>query len=288
MPLAPSSASVGHQSSERCKYFDDVPSAYFSVVDETDATGCYASDRATGGPWSPHLQHGGPPSALAVHAAERLVYGETGRDDLIALRVAAEFVAPVPVAELTTRAFVQRAGRNAALVDVVLRSDDRDCLHARVWLVADTDTSGVAPPLDDPTGSPSGTSGMPAAAFPYGESIEWQLLRGSIAEPGPGTVWARPSLDLIAGRTLSGLQRAALIGDSASGISSELDWAVWSFVNADLDVHLARPMHGEWLHMDAATQLGPNGSALARSTLSDVRGTLGCTAQTLVLTPRRR
>jgi hypothetical protein len=57
-------------------------------------------------------------------------------------------------------------------------------------------------------------------------------------------------------------------------------------MNVDLDVHLARPVVGDWLLMDAATQLGPAGSALARSTLSDARGTVGSTAQTLLLAPR--
>ena len=39
--------------------------------------------------------------------------------------------------------------------------------------------------------------------------------------------------------------------------------------------------------MDAATQLGAHGSALARSTLSDVYGVVGGGMQTLVLAPRR-
>ena len=85
-----------------------------------------------------------------------------------------------------------------------------------------------------------------------------------------------------------GLQRAALVGDSASGISSELDWNDWSFVNVDLDVHLARPVQRRVAAMDAATQLGPNGSALARGALSDAGGPLGATLQTLVLSPHRR
>jgi hypothetical protein len=45
---------------------------------------------------------------------------------------------------------------------------------------------------------------------------------------------------------------------------------------------------GEWVLMDAVTQLGPHGSALARSTLSDVRGEVGRGLQTLVLAPRRQ
>lgn len=261
---------------------------YFTALDESDATGRYASSPATGGPWSPRLQHGGPPSALAVYAAERLIAAEAGRDDLVAVRVAAEFVGPVPVGELSTRAQVVRAARTAALVSVSLRADDRDCLLARVWLVADSDTSSVAPPLEAPVDPPAGQTGMAGATFPYGQSIEWHVLEGGVAVPGPGSAWARPTLDLLPGHTWTGLQRAALIGDSASGISSLLDWTVWSFVNADLDIHLARPMEGEWLHMDAETQLGAHGSALARSTLSDVRGRLGCTAQTLVVAPHRR
>lgn len=261
---------------------------YYEIVDESTHYGRYRSGAATGGPWAAGLQHGGPPNALLVHAAERLVVAETGRDDLVALRLAADFVGPVPVAEVEASARLVRAARSAALVEVVLRSADRDCLHGRVWFVRDADTSAVAQAgvaLDPPVG---GAAGMPGGEFPYGESIEWHVLSGGLAVPGPGDVWARPRLDLLPGSRYTGLQRAVLIGDSASGISAELDWADWSFVNVDLSVHLARPMAGEWLHMDAATQLGGHGAALARSTLSDAAGVLGSTAQTLVLAPSRR
>jgi hypothetical protein len=39
--------------------------------------------------------------------------------------------------------------------------------------------------------------------------------------------------------------------------------------------------------MDAVTQLGGHGSALARSTLSDVHGLVGSGLQTLVVAPMR-
>jgi hypothetical protein len=123
-------------------------------------------------------------------------------------------------------------------------------------------------------------------SFPYAASIEWRAERGSLDERGPGTAWARPRLPLVDGERLSGLQHAVLIGDTASGLSSEVDWSEWSFLNVDLDVHLARPVQGDWLRLDALTQLGGSGSALARSTLSDVAGPVGTTAQTLVLAPR--
>ena len=261
--------------------------AYFALIDEIAGVATYRADPATGGPWSPGHQHGGPPSALLVHAAERLAARETGRDDLLALRCAAEFVGPVPVADVTTETRVVRAARTAVLIDAVLSAAGRECLHARIWLVRRADTTAIAPEPPPASGPPSDLPGL-GATFPYGDSIEWRAMRGGLAEPGPGLVWARPTMQVARGSELTGLQRATLIGDSASGISSELDWSVWSFLNVDLDVHLARPVVGEWLLLDAATQLGPSGAALARATISDVLGPVGATAQTLVVEPLRR
>jgi Thioesterase-like superfamily len=264
-----------------------VASTYFAIRGETATEGSYLARPETGGPWAPDLQHGGPPNALLVHAAQRLAHAETGRADLLGMRLAAEFVGPVPVGEVATEARIVRAARSAVLVETVLRAGGRDCVHARVWLVGDRDTTAIAPPASAPAEPPDGLPGL-AASFPYGDSIEWRLVRGNINQPGPGAAWARPRIDLLDGQRLSGLQRAVLIGDSASGVSSALDWSQWSFLNIDLDVHLARPVVGDWLYLDAATQLGTNGSALARSTLADVCGPIGATAQTLVVAPSQR
>ena len=259
--------------------------AFYDVLTESDTSGTYRSAPETAGPWAANLQHGGPPSALLVHTAERVAAASTDRTDLIAMRYSAEFVGPVPVADVHIAARIVRAARTAVLVEVALSVLGRDCLSARVWLVRDEDTSHIAA-LDPAPAQPLGDDlGL---GFPYADQLEWRVVHGGLRTRGPGAVWARPRGALIDGRPLTGLQRAALVGDSASGISSELDWNDWSFVNVDLDVHLARPMRGEWLHMDAVTQLGPNGSALARSTLSDTSGPLGATLQTLVLSPIRR
>lgn len=259
---------------------------YFELIDENAFGGRYLADPATGGPWDPGLQHGGPPNALLVRAAERAAAAETGRTDLVASRLAAEFVGPVPVAEVVTTARVVRAARSGVLVEVGLSAGGRDCLQARVWLVRDADTSAVATPLVPVQGPPDQPPSF-AFSFPYADSIDWHETAGSIAESGPGAVWARPRRSLVAGEELSGLQRVALIGDSASGVSSELDWDAWSFLNVDLDIHLFRPFLGEWLHMAAVTRLGSHGVALARSDICDQHGPLAITAQTLILAPRR-
>lgn len=260
---------------------------YFDVRSETAERGRYRSLPSTEGPWSPQLQHGGPPNALVVAAAERLVAAETGRADLIAMRLASDFVGPVPVADIETHARIVRAARGAALAEVRLTAEDRDCLLSRVWLVKDRDTAGIAPPLGEPVEVPDIAVGM-GAEFGYGRSVEWRPVRGGLREIGPGAVWARAATALKPDHEFSGLQLAALVGDTASGVSSVLDWHVWSFVNVDLDVHLARPVEGEWLYMDAETQLGHRGAALTRSTLSDRSGAVGSTLQTLVLAPMRR
>jgi hypothetical protein len=261
-----------------------VSDAYFTVLHERPGGGRYRASTSTAGPWNDVLQHGGPPSALLIRAAERLAAEHTGRTDL-ASRLAAEFVGAVPVGEVTVAAEIVRAARSAVLVQVELSAGGRACLQGRVWLIRALDTTAIAAPLPAPAATPHGVPGL-GADFPYWRTIEWHAVSGSIAAPGPAVTWARPRLALVAGERLSDLQRVALIGDSASGISSELDWDEWSFVNVDLDVHLARPVDGEWLQFDAATTLGTNGAAVARSTVSDLRGLVGATAQTLLLSRR--
>jgi hypothetical protein len=265
-----------------------VADAYFRILDEQSDSARFSAASETAGPWDERLQHGGPPNALAVREAERLARREYGDSRaLVASRIAADFVGPVPVAELTATARVVRAARSACLVEVALSAAGRDCLQARVWLVGVRDTAGVAhagASLEPPTRDRPSFS----LSFPYADSIDWHEVDGTATRPGPATVWARPRLPLIEGEDLSGLQRVALIGDSASGVSAELDWAQWSFLNVDLDIHLARPFHGEWVQLDAATQLGDRGVGLARSTVSDVLGPVGCTTQTLIVAPRRR
>lgn len=271
--------------------FGFVSDSYFARLDESPGAGRYLATRHTVGPWSPQLQHGGPPNALAVRAAERLVRDDTGRNDLVAVRLGAEFAGPVPVGEVETRARVVRAARSAVLAEVTLTAAGRDCLHTRIWFVRALDTapqSTAVGPLDDLLGSSTDSPTGLGLSFGYGDSLEWRFVRGRMTEPGPAAAWVRPTLPLVAGdepADLSGLARAALIADSGNGISSVLDWARWSFVNVDLDIHLARPVVGEWLLLDAVTQVGPAGSALARSTLSDRRGEVGAGLQTLVVAP---
>jgi len=255
---------------------------------QSELTGTVTSHPACGGPWSPELQHGGPPSALLVLVAERLAADAAGRDDLLAVRMATEFIGPVPVAELRIAARVSRLSRTAVLVNAELGTVERSCLQARVWLLAPgeppAEPEAAQPGRLDPSTLPSFDFDS-FADFHYARQLDWRRVTGSALRPGPAAVWIRSRAPLLAGCSLSALQRAALLADSASGISAELSWQEWSFANVDLDLHLFRAGVGEWLLVDAVTSLGA-GVAMTRSRLADVDGDVGAGLQTLLV--RRR
>jgi hypothetical protein len=116
--------------------------------------------------------------------------------------------------------------------------------------------------------------------------MEWRALRGSFEEPGAATIWARQQVDLVAGEAPSPLQRLLTVADSGNGVSNRLDPREWWFINTELTVHLHREPDGEWIGLDAATVIGPNGIGTALSTLHDVHGPVGGGSQALLVRPR--
>jgi hypothetical protein len=183
---------------------------------------------------------------------------------------------------------VSRLSRSAVLVTAELAAAGRVSLQVRIWLLAPgaeprpREPVAEAKPIQpiDPTSLPQ----FGIESFPYASQLDWRLVSGSAYQPGPAAAWIRPITPLVMGESLSSLQRAALLGDSASGISAELDWQAWSFANVDLDLHLFRPAQGEWLLLEAQTELGA-GVAATRSSLSDLSGPLGFGLQTLLVRP---
>jgi acyl-coenzyme A thioesterase PaaI-like protein len=268
------------------------------------------ADQACTGPWSARTMHGGPPAALLVRACERAIAavanggsGTSGSGDagagLTALRASIDFIAPVPVGEVTVRSRVLRGGRRISLAEAVLVAGHREVLHARTWLLRteaaryDGDQEG-----DQVAGAPAEQRGAPRPgpqecplaltqwAFPYARATEWRRVSGDPDGPGDAAAWARPRIPLVVGESPTGLQRAVLVADSGNGISAALDWDRWSFVNVDLVVHLSRPLAGDWVLLDARTRYEPGGTGLATSVLSDEAGVVGTGAQTLLVSPR--
>ena len=261
--------------------------SFFTPVDPAD--GSWEATPACSGPWSPQMQHGGPPSALLVRQAELQARAE--RDDLAAYRVAVDFLGPVPVGPVEVRARIVRSGRTVVLVDSELTGSGRTCLHSRTWLIrATAEPTPVVTGDDPPVPGPAETSAVATWDFPYAHHMEWRPLTGGGYDPGPARIWGRPRIPLVPSDVdpvpMSGLQHAVLLGDSGSGVSSELRWHEWAFLNIDLDVHLLRQPVSEWLLLDARTRLGADGTGLASTLLRDETGVVGTGNQTLVISPR--
>ncbi|HEY6795455.1 MAG TPA: thioesterase family protein [Kineosporiaceae bacterium] len=254
----------------------------------------FVAGRACTGPWDRTTMHGGPPSALLVRAAERTARS-VGAAGLVALRVAVDFLGPVPVGPVEVRARVLRPGRRITLVGSELLADGRPVLAARTWLLR-TGSAGTGelpgPPAWPRRRRPPAPEQCPPTmtdwAFGYARAIEWRRVSGDPTGPGDAAAWARQRIPLVPGEVPSGLQRAVLVADSGNGISAALEWGQWSFVNVDLSVHLSRHVNGEWVLLDARSRYEPAGTGLATSVLSDLDGVVGVGAQTLLISRLER
>jgi Thioesterase-like superfamily len=245
----------------------------------------YRATQATAGPWSATSQHGGPPSALAARALEQ----HEPDDGMRLARVAVDILRPVPVDTITVRTRVVRPGKRVALLESVLESGGQEVLIARGWRIAWSDE---VPVISRNAALPPIPASQPPPAFPGGyadgylAAIDWRLVSGSFAEPGPCQAWGRPRIPLLPGEELSPMCRALLLADSGSGLSLTVDPLKILSINPDLTVVLQRDPVGESLLLDSLTTMGGNGTGLAETLLSDAGGAVGTALQTLLVARR--
>ena len=93
-------------------------------------------------------------------------------------------------------------------------------------------------------------------------------------------------IPLVEGEEPSPRQRVIVVADSGNGVSNVLDWGRYLFINTELTVHFVREPVGEWVLLDAQTQLAEGGAGLASSVLSDRTGPVARGAQALFVAPR--
>jgi Thioesterase-like superfamily len=260
-----------------------------SVFYEPSGPGTFTATSATVGPWNADSQHGGPPSALAAHAIENCQPDPAQR----LASVAVDILRPVPIGKLTVRSRVVRPGRRVALVEAVLEAGGQELLRARGWriaIAAAPELPGGAPARMPAIPEPEPTPATPYPGAPAGgymSAMDWRYVAGGgLDTPGPSVTWVRPRIPLLPGEELSPMCRALLIADSGNGLSAVLDPGKFLFINVDLQVSLHRDPEGEWLLVDAATSVGPSGTGLASTTLSDPTGPCGRGAQTLLIAAR--
>lgn len=264
-----------------------MPRAFFLP----DGDGFVATE-ATRGPWSREHQHGGPPTALLVRAIERHPAVVPGMQ---VARLTVDFLRPVPIARLTCRAEVVRAGRTVQNLTATLFADDRPLVQAAALLIRTAPVPLPEGPAAEPRAEdralppPEETAPFEFPFFRdpvgYHTSMEARWLSGRFGG-GDAAAWMRQTVPVVDGEAPSPVQRLAVVADSASGISVAVDPARYTFVNADLTLSLHRLPEGEWIGLDAVTTVEPHGVGLCRAALHDRRGPVGRGAQGLVIESR--
>lgn len=239
------------------------------------------------GPWDPGQTHGGGPAALVAGALEALATPVPMR----VTRLAFAFDAPVPMAPLAVAAEITRAGRRFALAEASVSADGRPVLRAQATLLRAGAVAVPSAPAEEPVPAPE--TGR-AARWAGGDerpgfhvtAMEIRFVRGGWSVPGPALAWFRLRMPLVDGEVPSALQRAVAVADFGNGISRALEFETHLFVNTDLTVHLHREPVGEWVAVDARTDLDPAGVGQASSILRDEGGRLGVAAQSLFVDER--
>jgi hypothetical protein len=257
--------------------------------------GRYEPTEHARGPWDPRALHGGAPAALIARAFERM---EPGAELPIA-RLGVELLKPIPLAPLTLTTRFVREGRRVQELSAELTADlgtGAEELICRASALRLQPVPGGLPASGHP----------PPAAMPgpeHGRAVEF-ALNGSagtslatsgmemswLSDPwdqGPGKVWMRLRHPLLPGEPpATPLVSLAATADFGNGVSAELPFDRYLFINADLTIHLWRAPQGEWIGLDAHTLLPGGGTGVAESVLHDTDGPVGRAFQTLVVQPR--
>jgi hypothetical protein len=257
-----------------------VPEAIF----ERRGAAFWATDLARG-PWDPNAQHGGAPAALLGGELECL----DPQPDLRIVRITYELLRPVPLGQLHVHAEITRQGKRVQLLEAVLSTPDGTALvRARAVRVAGAPvTAGSVPEPTPPApeNAPSATTPWNPRSLPGG-AVELRYVQGSPGALGPHTAWFRLRVPVIAGEEPTPLQRLLVAADFPNGISNEVDWREWLFINPDLTVYIEREPRGEWIGLQAHTRMLEGESAVAQAVLFDTGGRVGRSLQSLYVARR--
>lgn len=201
-------------------------------------------------------------------------------------RVTVEILGPIPVAELVVTAAVVRPGKSVELVHATLTHADRPVATAAAWRVRRTAGAAVPSKARPAPGLPLASMDNEGWNPGYMRSMEWRFAEGSLDRRGPAAAWGRMRVPLVDDQPVSPLSRVLVLADSGNGVSRELSFGKWLFINPELTVHLHREAVGEWVCLDAQTAVSEGGVGLATSVLSDQDGVIGAGAQSLLVAAR--
>jgi hypothetical protein len=262
---------------------NSISRAIFRVEDSIAFTGPQAS-----GPWDPKSQHGGAPTSLIAWAVERV----PAREPMQVARMTIDLLRPVPIAPLAIQTEVVREGRKIQVCAVTLSHEGVAVVRAAVLRMRVQDLSMPDTVVEEKVTLPGPDAGIESDGFGssasgFVQGLIMRTVRGAVRKPGPAAIWFRAKTEVVAGQPVTPLMRVAMAADFCNGASSVLDFREWTFINADLSIHLARQPVGEWILLDAQSWIGSSGSGIAFAKLGDERGYFGRAAQSLVIEKRQ-
>lgn len=259
----------------------------FDAFYETDGE-VYVATELTRGPWDPGAQHAGPPSALLARAFELMPESERFQIG----RITFEILRPIPIATVRIKTQVLRPGRRVQLVEAELSVDGQVLVRATAWRLEIVSLELPPGATDATPPPPPPEQGAEAEFFPteqehgYHSAMDVRFVKGGFIELGPATAWLRMRKPLVGGEETTPLQRVLVAADVGNGISADLDYREFVFINVELTVHLERMPAGEWIGVDAVTVAQSTGVATAESVLFDREGRIGRAVQALVVSAR--
>jgi len=259
-----------------------VADALFEQIDE----GLYRATEATLSPWGDQSLHGGPPTMLMARELERF----SADQPMFVARLTVELLRPVGRTPLGVSSRLVRPGRKVHLVEASLWNGEQEVARTTALRMR---VGEVGVPVDDqplphppPESLPEWSGGWRPGAAYHLQGVEVRGPAQERREVGPGWAWFRLRLPLVEGEVPSGLVRICAAADFPNGISHVVDPRRTSFLNPDLTIHVHRLPVDEWVMVDAATWLAPQGVGVAEGALYDRRGRIGSSAQSLLVEPR--
>lgn len=256
----------------------------------TDKPNTYESTQLANAGWYEEGQHGGALAALITGHAEKI-------PTLTAMevaRVTVEIFRVVPLVPLTIRTDVVRQGKRIQKIRAEVTDPDGTLLSmASIQRLRTADR-----PLPEGAETPGQPFPMPADSHApdqdtwgvgrsekimfHRNAIDIREISGGFNVPGPGSVWIRPTVPIVAGEPVSPAQRAVVVADFCNGVSRSLG-GDWVFMNSDLTVHIGRYPVGDWVALDAESHYSGLGRGVAAGSLWDETAWVGRSAQTLYL-----
>jgi len=250
------------------------PKAYF----EPTETG-FLPTEAAASPWDGAHLSGVAIGGLLAHAID----GVSG--DMSVARLTIDILGTAPSTESIVTVTTRRDGSRIKLVEAELSSQGRVSARATALLVRVIETPPVESPLAYPPPESFADSG-PTGRTALRGAFQRRIVHGDIRASGPGAMWSRIDIAMVAGTPLSPLVRSAMVGDMGSAIGSALPVKGFTFPNLDIAIHFSRMPRGEWLLIDALTETAGNGLAIVSNTFSDRDGVYARGHQVLFVSPR--